>query len=120
MHTVKFTKRIIIKRKEGIIERRSKRCEKKIGQAGRDGGKKNSPVPLVVENAKHHAAKDQHHLPRSSAPFFSREKNRGEENLDSSFRASERRGEKEERDRGTTERDSTIRRGVQCTRPLDG
>lgn len=85
---------------------------------------KNSPVPLVVENAKHHAAKDQHHLPRSSASFFSRERStEGEENLESSFRASERRGEKEERatrSRNDTERDSTIRRGVQCTRPLDG
>lgn len=31
--------------------------------------KKKSPVPLVVEDAEHHAAEDQHVLPRSSASF---------------------------------------------------
>lgn len=93
--------------------------------------KKDSPVPLVVEDAEHHAAEDQHGRdPAEILGFLFANEKRREENLDpvSAGAGKEEAGRKKARPReGTTPRsrnDGTrlddTRRRVQCTRPLDG
>lgn len=83
--------------------------------------KKDSPVPLVVEDAEHHAAEDQHGRdPAEILGFLFANEKRREENLDPvsagagnarrKKRGGRKRGREKERrrDRGTTGRDSTI------------